>query len=861
MAVDAFMPAGLKCEYCECPVGIDTPDPTLGWLINTNQKGYEQNSYRILVASASDLVDQNCGDLWDSGEVLSSEQSGIKYEGIALTPFSRYWWKVMVWDKERKPSCWSEASWFVTGVFKVHQWKAEYFRTFEYKAYYARKEFIINTPLAIESACLFIAARGDKFNSFLAQINGRRIGTDAYCPGPVEYFRMLYRGYDVTDRLTAGTNVLNLVYTKTVSAILRIFWANGEITDIITDSSWKGNEAGPYVRLGYPQGMHRGKFEEYDARLEFEGWERPGFDDGNWVCPVKNSDDVITWGPLFLKFQYVGCGVSERIRPVSIRRVNPDKQIVDFGVNSSGFPGIMIKGQRGQTITLRMAEKLLPDESGLNFTSYGETRPYIKYILKGNRTESYEPCFMYTSFRYLEIEGCSSDLREEDVWMCFLHSEVEGKSTFRCSDSELNLLNSCIRRSFLSNLVNLPTDCPGRERRGWTGDSFSVAEAECLNFNMLRFFYRWFDDMVDCQRGNGWIPVELPLSTDENIDIVWPINSAIIPWVVYEQYGDRRFLMKYWNLLKKYLVLLEENSDEQHKFCDAMLSYGDWLAFDPASKGFIGMAYYFHGTSLAARIAAELGFTDEADHYAKLSAGIRSSINRLYLHSDKHAAWYDGNSQSANAHALYFRICPEELKGKVLKSLVADIMKRNTNTTGFLGTMCIIPALAENGYPEVAYKLITNPNLGGWLYMVKNFSATTLPEFYDGRGSMNHAFLGGAPGVWFYKYLAGISPLKPGYREFKVMPYFAEGIEHVYARLDTLYGTISVSWRERGQGYSIVVNAPPNTKAVVVLCEAEKYAAACDDQCCRFEMVDGKIVAYFGSGKYRIAVSKEQKYL
>lgn len=142
--------------------------------------------------------------------------------------------------------------------------------------------------------------------------------------------------------------------------------------------------------------------------------------------------------------------------------------------------------------------------------------------------------------------------------------------------------------------------------------------------------------------------------------------------------------------------------------------------------------------------------------------------------------------------------------------------------------------------------------------MVRNFNATTLPEFYDGRGSMNHAFLGGAPGVWFYKYLAGISPLKPGYREFEVKPYYAEGIKHVYARLDTLYGTISASWRKSEKGFSIVVNVPPNTRAVVVLCEAEKYTASCDDSRCRFETADGRIVAYLGSGEYRMAILRRR---
>ena len=809
----------LKCEFCTDPIGIDKTAPLFSWQIESKRKGVTQTGYRLMVASDLRLLDRNDGDFWDSGKIKSNAQLAILYEGKPLLPMTRYWWKVMIWDENGDECSWSNPAYFVTGVQKVHQWPGKFIQPFGSQVHFTRKEFELASDSSLKEAWLFVAARGAKQNTYVCFLNGCKVGEEVYTPGATEYFKMLYRGHDALPLLRQGRNTVGLVFTQTVSLVLRILFEDGQQQVVFSDDSWKCAGHGPYVKLEYfNHPIHIGKAEEYDARLEYTGWNTNGYIDIDWENPPLEDVWGITWGPLLLKHISVACVIDTEYAPVSIQPLEQGKFLVDFGVNMSGFPVLHASAGKGTSITIRFAEKLLPDGNHIDSDTLGlDYKPYIKYTFKGEGNETYQPAFMYTSFRYAEVSGYPGILRKENLHACFIHSEVGCKSEFSCSSDDFNYLNQCIQRSFLSNLVNIPTDCPGRERRGWMADAFSVCEAEMIRFHMLPFFYRWFEDMVDCQRGNGWIPVELPLSTDVSIDMVWPAAAVLIPWECYLQYGDISILKKFWAMMKKYVDLCIEVSDEKHFLTESLFNYGDLTAVEKASRLFIGMCYFYRCTVLLAKIAAVIGLPSDSDYYGRVSSEIRMGINSVYLHEEQGHAWYDNGTQSANAHALYFGLCNEENRILILDALVADIEKKQTNTTGFLGAMCLIPSLVDNGRPDVAYRLICNPNQGGWLYMIKNFNATTLPEGYDGHGSMNHAFLGGAPGAWFYKYLAGISPALPGYKEFSVKPYFAEDINWVSAKIDSPYGVISSEWARKNGRIVVRVDVPANTTARVLL--------------------------------------------
>lgn len=820
-----IFPYNLKCEYCIKPIGIDTPQPRFSWELQSDKRNITQIAYRIIVATTMENAECGIGDMWDSGMILSDEQIGIHYKGKKLLPVTRYWWKVMVWDGNQSPSGWSEIETFVTGFFSMHDWCADWFHT-PYRASYARKEFVVDASKAVTDAIVFVAALGDRANSFQLRLNGSKVGDDIICPGPTEDFRALYRSYDVKHMLLQGQNALGLVYVKKVSVILVIHYSDGSVSMVVSDQTWKCADQGPIVYVGYDMDFRRGRAEEYNALMEFENWDLPGFDDQSWT-PVRM--DGFRSVPLFIKAQMVGCSIHETRNALSVTSLADSTYIVDFGQNMSGFARFSAEGPPGTEITVNYAENLLPDGT-LDTSSYAadeSSKYYTRYILKGKKTEFYQPTFMYTSFRYVQISGYPGQLTAEKIEACFVHSDVLNNSSFDCSNDVLNRLQACASRSFLSNLVNIPTDCPGRERRGWTADAFSVSEAECIQFNMFKFYEKWFDDMSDCQRGFGWIPVELPQATVTFIDVIWPAASIFIPWDIYNAYGDKDFIKKYLRVMEGYVNFLCSICDEEYMFINGHISAGDWLARDPATNTFMAVIYFYRCVFLLSKMAKEIGDRERAEKYEQLSLNIKNKINDRFLKISSEKCFYDNNSQSANAHAIFFNIVPPAYKQQILESLVQKIREDGTNTTGFLGTMCLLPVLAENGRNELAYSLITNTREGGWLYIIENNKLTTMAEDYylaafkEKTGltvSFNHAFLCGSLSSWFYKQLAGISPLKPGYKEICIKPFIPPDVEYVRAQIDTMRGKVSVEWKiENNSTVEIRVCIPPNTCAKVYL--------------------------------------------
>jgi alpha-L-rhamnosidase len=406
--------------------------------------------------------------------------------------------------------------------------------------------------------------------------------------------------------------------------------------------------------------------------------------------------------------------------------------------------------------------------------------------------------------------------------------------------------------------MNVPTDCPGRERRAWTADAFSVSQAECLNFDMLRMYYKWFDDYGDCQRSFGWIPVELPASTDTSVDVNWPMSSIFIPWDIFQAYGDKVFLIRFFDVMKKYINFLTSISDEDYTINERHLSYGDWVAKVKASKTYLGTAYYYRCAFLMSKIAAEIGKTDDVAVYGELAQKIKESINIRFLKNSSQKTFYDNNSQSANAHALFLDFVPVELKPHVIHSLVEALKADGANNTGFLGTMCLLPALADNGRNDIVFSMVCDPNPGNWIYLVESLGATTFPEDFAGEWSQNHAFLGGSLSAWFYRHLAGIQPLAPGYKKIQIKPYIPSTLINAKAQIHTFCGMVKAGWEKTGDtGLKINITVPPNTIAIVYVPATSSDAVAENGKSANqakemknLGYKDGFAVFEVGSGEY-----------
>ena len=795
-------PHSLTCEYQNCAPGIDNPDPLIGWKLDADGNGARQTAYRVTVS------DERGETLYDSGKIISDRQFGIQTAPKKkLTPMCEYSFTVTVWDENDVPSP-AVSSYFLTGFFKAHQWRGDWFRVWNYgSVHFYRREFTLVNVARIRYAYAFIGAFGDKGNSCVPFINGRRISDLACFPGASEYFSAQYVCCDVKELLKEGENAVGLMLARTASIIIKVKYQDG--TEVFIDcrrDEWKTKTGGGYT-LGYAESMQHGKFEEYDARDAFPGWAEAGFDDSDWE-PAREKDSTIDLAPLFLRQQPCPAKTTDDIAAVKTIACEGG-YIADFGSNLAGYVSMRLKGKTGMTVEIRYAEKL--NESGAPvFDSWRGA--YNKYTFASDEVEEYIPCFMYTGFRYAAVYGCSE---APELTAHRIRSGVVNNSSFECSDGDVNAVCETARKSFLSNLINIPTDCPERERRGWTADAYAVCESECVNFDVHIFYTKWLESMRDCQRGNGWIPVELPLSTDDCVDVNWPAASVFIPFALYRQYGDERLVKRYLPMMKSWVALLDELRDDDYTISERYLSYKDWVAAEPASPRFLATAYFYRCADLLSKLADAVGDAD-AFRYAGLAESIRAAINAGYLFDNGTEVYYDNGSQSSNAHALYFGICPDELRPAVNESLVADIERKQTSTCGFMGTACILEALSQNGRSDIAYKLIKNRNQGGWLYLINECGATTFPEHFNGGGSQNHAFLGSAPALWVYKRLVGISPELPGYKKVRIEPFIPEGVEHAKATIDTLYGMITAAWKKTPDETTLEVALPPNVTGTII---------------------------------------------
>ncbi len=810
--------ANLRCEHAITPLGVDQARPKLSWEVERAGANFIQAAYRVLVASDRAALDRDAGDVWDSGKVPSDRQYAVRCEGAELASRTRYWWKVKLWDGHGRELPWSEATYFETGFFGIEEWDCRWFNC-EYPnsptaVYYERRAFETKRGAAIVAARAYIGATGSKANAYELRINGVKAGEDLLSPGQTHFTRGLYRTYDVTELLAPGANAVGIMHTRKLIFRLDIRYADGTSESVVSDGDWKRLKKGPYVALRYAGGsISEGKGETYDARLKPVGWDRAGYDDGAWRRPIMEN------GPLRLTAQLQAISCAQEVRPVSVFNAGENVYLVDFGQNLFGTVRLSVSGEAGEKITLRYAEVLNGD--GTLYTGTIEAgwlaerqSHYDEYILRGGEVESYQPTFACHGFRYVEVSGYPGALTPERIVAKVVHNDILNGSEFNCSNALLNRLQHAAVWSFRSNLVSVPMDCPSRERQGWLGDAHCHAEADLYNFDMAAFYEKWFDDISDSQLGNGIVPVISPSEGHEyHLDMPWVSAVVSIPWDYFMAYGDATFLSKHYGMMKRCLASFAGNLDEDG-LLRRSITFGDWFGSGKdISKTFLATAYYYRCLDLLSRIAATLGEADDAAHYAAVALRVKTGINRAFLKEDR---YYDTNTQTANALALYLEFAPDDRRAAVVDSLVEDIRSRGTMTVGCLGAEAILAALADNGRNDVAYALANNTSRGCWGYWIEAYGATTaLETFADDRSSNNHAFLIGGLGAWFYKHLAGISPMRPGYERIRIQPYFPPGLERASGQVRTVRGVVASNWRRSGDRVSLTVTVPPNATAEV----------------------------------------------
>ena len=526
--------------------------------------------------------------------------------------------------------------------------------------------------------------------------------------------------------------------------------------------------------------------------------------------------------------------ITERIPAKELIVTPKGEKLVDFGQNLTGLVELKVHGRKGQKIVIRHAEVL--DKDG-NF--YTETLRQAKsedtYICNGEE-QVFLPHFTFHGFRYICVEGMD-DLSLDQFTACVMHSDMEKTGDFHCSNQKVNQLQSNIAWGQRGNFLDIPTDCPQRdERLGWTGDAQIFSWTASFNRNTALFFRKWMRDVAAESSLEKGVPHVVPDILGQYSSSAWSDVAVIVPWVVYQTYGDKGILEENWKCMHEWVDYIKNQCGENGLW-QTGYQYGDWLALDKeesadrtgaTDKYMIANAYYLYVTDLVRQTAEILGFAEEERTYRKLYDTTLEAFRQEYYTKTGRIV---SETQTGAILSLYFHLAREKDRERILQTLKTNIENhKNHLATGFVGTPYLCHTLSENGEHELAATIFMKEDYPSWLYAV-NMGATTIWERWNsimpdgsfdvsGMNSLNH-YAYGSIGDWMYRKVAGVSQLKPGYKKFKVQPMFVKGIEESGVEFESVYGKIESKWSCKDGKICGYVNVPVNTTAEIHLPEKE----------------------------------------
>lgn len=704
-----------------------------------------------------------------------------------------------------------------------------------------RSEFRVTKP--VRKATLYVSALG--IGEF--HLNGKQVSAEYFAPGWTDYRkRVYYNTYDVTPLIQQGDNAIGAIlaagwYAGAIGwqsqrfhfgrdpklwAQLEIENSDGERQVVVTDEHWTYT-FGPHIEGEFLAG------ETYDARLEIPGWSQPGLDAAKWL-PVKLADDV---GSVLLEAQRgVPVIKTDELHPKTVTQPKPGVYVFDLGQNFAGFCRLKVQGPRGTAVQLRFAEVLNPDGT-IYTTNLRSARATDTYILKGDGEEVWEPHFTFHGFRYVEVTGYPGQPSKDAITGIAINSDIPLVGSFRCSSEMVNQLYRNIVWTQRANFISVPTDCPQRdERLGWTGDAQVFVRTATYNADVAAFFTKWLVDLEDAQGPEGDFPDVAPrVVALGGGTAAWGDAGVVCPWTIYEVYHDRRVLEEHFDAMERWISYCRKNSKELLR---SAAGYGDWLSIQADTpKDVLATAFFAYSTHLTSETARALGLKDKAAEYDRLFDEIRQAFNRAYVSPDGRIK---GNTQTCYVLGLYFNLLSQEHRAAAAKYLVDDILSRGTHlSTGFVGTAYLMPVLSEIGQTPIAYKLLLNDTFPSWGFSIKH-GATTIWERWDGwtpekgfqdpgMNSFAH-YSFGAVGRWMFQYVAGIDTQGPGFRQLKLKPHVANGLDWVDASYGSICGPIRSAWRKGDGTWEWRIAVPANVRATVWVPTKDVEKVRIDDQ-------------------------------
>lgn len=831
----------LKTEYLIDPIGIDISKPRLFWNVTGAIK---QTAYSVTVKIDGTTV-------WQSGKVLSNSMH-TAYAGPPLQSRQRVEWSVILWDEHDQPGE-ESAAFFEMGLLQRSDWSAKWIsadlninKMQRYPVDCFKKEFHVAKP--VKKARLYITVCG----LYEAALNREKIGDAELTPGYTDYKKRLqYQTFDVTAHVKPGENTLEIFladgwYRGCIGALsyrnvfgtrtrllcqLEIEYANGTIDIIASDESFSWSNDGPirYADLKNGEVVDANRTLSYSGKARLDPWH---------VVPSASNNVMMRQ--------------KERFTPVLFSSPT-GKKILDFGQNIAGFVQFRITGMKGQKITLKLGEVLDHGEftqENFQCNSKEYIAQKVEFTCSGGE-DLYRTKFAIFGFRYALVEGLEP-VNPEDFCAIAVYSDLEQTGDFTCSNELINQLVRNTRWSMKGNFVDVPTDCPTRERAPWTGDAQIFCNTANYLMNAAPFFRKWLQDVADRQTKDGKVHCIVPTVGNEGYlqamdgSVGWADAAIFVPYRLYQMYRDVEFLRRSYPSMRAFAEFSIRRAEKTfitnwfkknpyRKFTyDCYQLFGEWLEPKGVEPGnFIiniilpkpeeATAYFHYQMRCMSEAAAALGLEDDCRCYLEYADGAKKAYNYLFVKDGK----IDTKRQAKLVRPLALGLLSGEAKTRVENQLEQALAENGWKIgTGFLSTPFILPVLTAAGKLETAFKVLENEECPGWLYGPKH-GATTIWESWEGydpdghpQGSHNH-YAFGAVCEWLIDTVGGIQVA--GENEFRIAPHFGGSLTYAGTRYQSVFGLITTYWERKEDHFLLAVTIPGNCTAQIVLPNGETH--------------------------------------